>query len=131
MRVKVARSSWREATRIFSIAETAARRAEIAPTLRSRPRLILPELQNASPNRGHPQSPCEEIASETRRMVRREFLGLHPRATALRARDFGSQIDSAYVTDRQWQDAGRFPRRFRFASAKARCADAAAIGPLH
>src|SRR5437763_11258276 len=131
MRVKVARSSWREATRICSIGETSTGRAGIAATLRSRARLILPKLRNASPNCGHIQSPCEEIAPASGKMVPREFRGLHARTASLRARDFRSQIDSAYLTDGQWENARRFSRGFRFAPAKNGCVHSAVDRPLH
>src|SRR2546421_4759863 len=98
---------------------------------RSRARLILPKLRNASPNRGHTQSPCEEIAPAPGKMVPREFRGLHARTATLRARDFGAQIHFAYLTYRQWENAGRFSRRFRFAPAETGSRHAAVDGPLH
>src|SRR5205814_7980032 len=86
--------------------------------LRSRAGLILPKLRNASPNCGHIQSPCEAVAPAPGKMVPREVRGLHARTASLRARDSGAQIDSAYLTDGQWENACRFSRRFRFTPAK-------------
>src|ERR1700716_3204557 len=115
MRGKVARSSWREATRIFSIAETAAGRAGVAPTLRSRGRPTLQKLPDSSPNRGHTKKSREEIASAPRPLVCRDLSGVHACAIALCSGDSRAKIDPADLADGQWKNARRFSRRFRFA----------------